>query len=329
MFKPIGATRNCSSSGKVQSLGFTTAAGFPIRAKEKIIGTLHVVNKEKRQFAAEELQLIESIAQEIGVAVDNATLFEEVNQKSAELAKLNQQLESANRAKSQFVAAISHELRTPLNIMVGNADVTRDGLFGELNHEQADALEKISRYGRILMKMINDVLKLSRLDAKKNSLEVSSVALNDVIAYAKAHVEQVNRDQHLEVLWDIDNSMPEIVTDALKLEEILQNLIGNAFKYTPAGRVEVRVRNLEEQDRIEFSIADTGIGIDPSHLEKIFNEFEQVNGSKTQVNGGVGLGLSIVRKYLNLMQGDIRVESRPGEGSIFTFSLPRSIPLDN
>ena len=252
-----------------------------------------------------------------------------MNQKSAELAKLNQQLESANRAKSQFVAAISHELRTPLNIMVGNADVTRDGLFGELNHEQADALEKISRYGRILMKMINDVLKLSRLDAKKNSLEVSSVALNDVIAYAKAHVEQVNRDQHLEVLWDIDNSMPEIVTDALKLEEILQNLIGNAFKYTPAGRVEVRVRNLEEQDRIEFSIADTGIGIDPSHLEKIFNEFEQVNGSKTQVNGGVGLGLSIVRKYLNLMQGDIRVESRPGEGSIFTFSLPRSIPLDN
>lgn len=324
-----GRYAKLSSSGKVQSLGFTTAAGFPIRAKEKIIGTLHVVNKEKRQLAAEELQLIESIAQEIGVAVDNATLFEEVNQKSAELAKLNQQLESANRAKSQFVAAISHELRTPLNIMVGNADVTRDGLFGELNREQAEALEKISRYGRILMKMINDVLKLSRLDAKKNSLEVSSVALNDVIAYAKAHVEQVNRDQHLEVLWDIDNSMPEIMTDAMKLEEILQNLIGNAFKYTPAGRVEVRVRNLEEQNRIEFSIADTGIGIDPSHLEKIFNEFEQVNGSKTQVNGGVGLGLSIVRKYLDLMQGDIRVESRPGKGSIFTFSLPRSIPPDN
>jgi signal transduction histidine kinase len=323
-----GGYSKLSSTGKVQSLGFTTAAGFPIRAKEKIIGTLHVVNKKKRQFAPEELQLIESIAQEIGVAVDNARLFDEVNQKSAELVKLNQQLESANRAKSQFVAAMSHELRTPLNIMIGNADVTRDGLFGELNPEQANALEKISRYGRILMKMINDVLKLSRLDAKKNSLEVSSVAINDIIAYAKAHVEQVNRDHHLEVHWDIDNDMPTIVTDAMKLEEILQNLIGNAFKYTPSGRVEVRIRNLQELDRIEFSVADTGIGIGPSDLERIFDEFEQVNGSKTQVSSGVGLGLSIVKKYLDLMKGDIRVESAPGEGSTFVFSLPRSVSLD-
>jgi two-component system, chemotaxis family, CheB/CheR fusion protein len=115
----------------------------------------------------------------------------------------------------------------------------------------------------------------------------------------------------------------------MKLEEILQNLIGNAFKYTPAGRVEVRVRNLQEQGRIEFSIADTGIGIDSSHIEKIFDEFEQVNGSKTQVSSGVGLGLSIVRKYLDLMQGDIRVESKPGAGSTFTFSLPRSLSHDS
>lgn len=318
-----------SFSGKVQSLGFTTAAGFPIRAKDKAIGTLHVVNKEKCQFAPEELQLIESIAQEIGVAVDNATLFEEVNHKSAELVRLNQDLESASRAKSQFIAAMSHELRTPLNIIIGNADVTRDGLLGELNHEQSDALQKISRYGRILMKMINDVLKLSRLDAKKNALEVSTVALHDVIAYAKAHVDEVNRDQHLEVHWEVDTNIPAIVTDAMKLEEILQNLIGNAFKYTPAGRVEVRVRNLQEQGRIEFSIADTGIGIDSSHIEKIFDEFEQINGSKTQVSSGVGLGLSIVRKYLDLMQGDIRVESKPGAGSTFTFSLPRSLSHDS
>jgi signal transduction histidine kinase len=146
---------------------------------------------------------------------------------------------------------------------------------------------------------------------------------------AKAHVDEVNRDQHLEVHWEVDTNIPAIVTDAMKLEEILQNLIGNAFKYTPAGRVEVRVRNLQEQGRIEFSIADTGIGIDSSHIEKIFDEFEQVNGSKTQVSSGVGLGLSIVRKYLDLMQGDIRVESKPGAGSTFTFSLPRSLSHDS
>jgi signal transduction histidine kinase len=314
-----------SATGKVQALGFATSAAFPIRAKDAVIGTLHVVNRIVRHFTAEELQLIEAVAHEIGVAVENARLFAEVNEKTTALAHANQELQEATRAKSEFIAAMSHELRTPLNIIIGNSDLTRDGFFGDLNGDQRNALLKVSRHARVLLKMINDVLTLSRHDAKKMSLDVDTVEVEEIIAHARTHVEQINRDNHIEVEWDVDDNVPPLVTDPLKLEEILQNLIGNAFKFTQRGRIEVRVRSLRDQDRVQFSVADTGIGIDSDNLAKIFNEFEQIKGSHTGGFNGVGLGLNIVKKYLELMQGDIQVESRPGQGSVFTFSLPRAV----
>jgi signal transduction histidine kinase len=314
-----------SSKSRVSSLGYRASAAFPLRAKEKILGVLHVVNFATRHFASDELQTIELVAQEIGVAVENATLFAEVNKKTAELAKANQELQEATRTKSEFLAAMSHELRTPLNIIIGNADLTRDGFFGDLNNEQKESLQKISRHARVLLKMINDILALSRIEAKKISLDLSTVSVDEIIAYARTLVEQINRDNHLEVRWEVEGDLPPLHTDPIKLEEILQNLIGNAFKFTPQGRVEVRVRKLEHQDRVEFAVADTGIGIEADDLEKIFDEFEQIKGIHTGNRSGVGLGLSIVKKYLELMQGDIRVESQPGRGSTFIFSLPRSV----
>ena len=321
--------RSLTASGAVRSLGFTAAGGFPIRSKEKIIGVLYVANRVKHRFAADELQLIESVTQEIGVAVENARLFAEVKEKTSELLKMNEELQEATRVKSEFIAAMSHELRTPLNIIIGNADLTGDEFFGELNTEQKEALQKVSRYARILLRMINDVLTLTRLEAKKMSLDLSTVEIGEIIALAQTHVEQMNRDNHLEVRWDVEQNVPPLRTDPLKLEEILQNLIGNAFKFTPRGSVEVRVRSIREQDRIEFSVADTGIGIEPHDLGKIFKEFEQLKEAHTGNQSGVGLGLSIVKKYLELMQGDIRVESHPGQGSTFTISLPRSVSTDS
>jgi signal transduction histidine kinase len=319
--------RELSAGSVVAALGFHTASAFPIRSKEKIIGTLHIANRTKRHFTPEELLLIESISHDIGVAAENARLFSEVNEKTAELASINQELREATRAKSEFIAATSHELRTPLNIIIGNAELTRDEFFGEVNAEQKDAMQKISRNARVLLKMINDVLTLSRLEAKKMSLDVATVEVAEIIGHARTHLEQINRDHHLEVRWEVDETVPPLVTDPMKLEEILQNLIGNAVKFTPKGRIEVRVRNLEEQDRVEFSVADTGIGIEADNLEKIFKEFEQVRDGQTSYNYGVGLGLSIVKKYLDLMSGDIQVQSEPGQGSTFTFTVPRSVSL--
>jgi signal transduction histidine kinase len=131
----------------------------------------------------------------------------------------------------------------------------------------------------------------------------------------------------LQVHWDVEKDLPVIVTDVTKLDEILQNLIGNAFKFTPRGRIDLRVRTIQELDRIEFTVADTGIGIEPQDLDRIFTAFEQIREAHTGEFNGVGLGLNIVKKYLELMNGEIRVESQPGEGSTFTFSLPRSFPL--
>jgi signal transduction histidine kinase len=321
--------RALSREGKVVSLGFASAAVFPIMAKEKIIGTLHVASRIQRHFAVDETELIQTIAGQIGVAMENAMLFTEVSDKTKALGQTNQELLDASRAKAEFIAAMSHELRTPLNVVMGSSDLLHEGFFGELNSGQRDAMEKICRNSRVLLKMINDVLTISRVDAGRLSLELSTVAIDAVIDQARALVEQVNRDNHLEVRWDIDASIPPLVTDALKLEEILQNLIGNALKFTPTGGIEVRVQNRPEQDRVEFTVADTGIGIAIEDQGRIFDAFEQLKEAHTGNFNGVGLGLNIVRRYLELMQGEISVQSELGQGSRFTFSVPRSLQLNS
>ena len=319
--------RDLSCAGKIRVLGFLSAAAFPIQSKKQIIGVLHIADRKMRQYTPEELQLIESIVQGIAVAVENARLFAEVNEKTAELAQANHELLEASRAKSSFIAAMSHELRTPLHIIIGNSDLTRDGFFGAINDEQREAMRKVSRNAQVLLKMINDILALTRHEAKKMALDVSQVEVDEIIANARVHVEQINRDNHLEVRWDIEGSIPPLTTDAIKVEEILQNLIGNAFKFTPKGSVEVRVRHLSGEDSVQFSVSDTGIGIRTENLDKIFNEFEQIRDGDNYKHDGVGLGLSIVKKYLQLMHGDIRVESEFGKGTTFTFTVPRNVTL--
>jgi GAF domain-containing protein/HAMP domain-containing protein len=164
--------KQLTSRNMVGSLGFSSGAGFPIKAKHVVIGVLHLANRSKRHFAADELQLIESIAQEIGVAAENARLFEQVNHKTAELGQMNQELQEANRAKSEFIAAMSHELRTPLNVIMGNAELTSDGFFGDINPQQKKSMMQIRHHSEFLLKLVNDVLALSRLDANKMSISM-------------------------------------------------------------------------------------------------------------------------------------------------------------
>jgi len=212
-------------------------------------------------------------------------------------------------------------------VIMGNAELTGDGFFGDITPEQKKSMTQIRYHSQFLLKLVNDVLALSRLDAKKMTLETAPVNLDEVIGFAQSYTDQANRLNRVQIIWNVEPELPEIVTDATKLQEILQNLLGNALKFTPRGRIEVRVRNLPELDRIEFSVADTGIGIEPKDMKRIFGAFEQIRDAHTGDFNGVGLGLNIVKKYLELMNGDIRVESHPGEGSTFTFSLPHHTPL--
>ena len=322
-------SRAGSWEGMALSRGFKSAAAFPIKTKEKVVGVLYVADRSRRHFTLDDLQLIESIARSVGVAIENAMLFAEISRKTGELAATNQELLEATQAKTEFIAAMSHELRTPLNVVIGSSDLLRDGFFGALSDGQRDATDKISRNARILLKMINDVLTISRFDANRVSIDISTVGIEEILRQARAIVEQMNRDNRLEVRWFVDSDIPPITTDALKVEEILQNLIGNAFKFTPGGHIEIRVKHRAEDDRIEFSVADTGIGIAAEDQSRIFDAFEQLKDAHTGHFNGVGLGLSIVKRYLQLLNGEIAVESDPGRGSKFTFSVPRSLQFDS
>jgi signal transduction histidine kinase len=312
-----------------QRPGYRGSIAVPIKSRNRVIGVLYAVNWQIRRYTSDDLALLGSVAQEIGVAVENAKLFAEIKKQSMELKQMNEELRAATQAKSEFIAAMSHELRTPLNIMIGNADVTHDGVFGEINDEQKSAMRKITRNGRVLLKMINDLLKLSRLEAKRLALDPSQVNILEVLQHARDQIAQLNRDGRLDIRWHVDERLPALFTDAVKLEEILHNLIGNAFKFTATGSIDISVRNQPEQGRIEFSVADTGIGIDAGNLDRVFEKFEQINSPDKSKNDGVGLGLSIVKKYLELMQGGIRVESTRGKGSAFIFWLPYSVSLQS
>jgi signal transduction histidine kinase len=302
--------------------GFRSSISLPLKTKSETIGVLNFLGRAPRRFGPEEIELMESVASQISIAIENAKLFEEIRDKTVALERLNAELVRANEAKSEFMAAMSHELRTPLNVIIGNAELLRVGFFGPLTPAQAQAQEKVLRYAEMLLHMINSVLTLSRAEANRLTLEIRELEIGEVFDSLGAYVEQLNRDQRLRVIWRTDGRLPRIATDALKLEEILQNLIGNAFKFTPCGEIEISARDLPDVGRVEFAVRDTGIGIEQAHIERIFDEFYQLPEAHTGSYGGVGLGLSIVRRYLELMGGEIRVESCPGSGTTFSFTLP-------
>jgi signal transduction histidine kinase len=315
-----------SHTKAIEKVGMRFLAIFPIKAKTSCVGVIVCAGQPPRQLSANETQLLTSMAGQIGVAVENANLFAGMSDKSAKLEKLNSDLQEASRIKSEFMAAMSHELRTPLNIIMGNIELLRDKFFGDITESQHKSLTQITHHSQVLLKLINKVLTVTKIDAGKMYAESNAVEVEDVVTNVKDFTEQLGRNGGVQVLWNVEPELPPLTTDATKLEEILQNLIGNAYKFTPAGKIEIFVKNLKDKKRLEFAVADTGLGIDEKDLGKIFEEFHQLKEAHTGNFDGFGLGLNIVKKYLDLMQGDIRVDSTPGKGTTFTFTLPYSPP---
>ena len=319
-----GRYRQWSHTSASQRSGLRFVAVFPIRAKTASVGTLFCAGRTPRRLTANEIQLLASTTDQIGVVVENATLFAAVSDKSMALEKLNNELQDASRIKSAFMAAMSHELRTPLNVIMGNVELLRDGFFGAVTNSQTKPLKQITHHTQVLLKLINNVLTLTKMEATKMSFEAARVEVVEVMTHVKGYVEQLSRNGRLEILWKVEPNLPAITTDALKLEEILQNLIGNAYKFTSNGTIEIRVKDLKDRGRLEFAVADTGMGIEADALDHIFEEFHQLNEAHTGTFDGFGLGLNIVKKYLDLMGGEIHVASQLGVGSTFTFTLPYS-----
>jgi len=228
--------------------------------------------------------------------------------------------EAANRAKSEFLATMSHELRTPLSAILGYTSLLLDGSFGRLEGIPADLLPRIDRNAAELLELITTVLDLSRLEAGRLPVAVRAVRVSEVIEELKAETQEIQARSQLEFVWQVEAELPLLQTDPGKLKIVLKNLLRNAVKFTPSGRISIAAR--PQQEGIEFRVTDTGIGIPQEALGVIFEPFRQVEHLATRPSGGTGLGLHIVKRLLEVLGGTIRVESEVGRGSTFYVWVP-------
>jgi signal transduction histidine kinase len=255
-----------------------------------------------------------------------ATLAHAFEQMRVELgrsrAALEQRLkerEELIRLKEEFLANISHELRTPLHIIRGYTEMLCES---EQDPDRREMLTRICTKSEHLSHLLSDLMTVSGLNTGKITLEVKPVIVSDVLAQLSPLVEQLRQGKDIEVVWECPASLPPLETDALRLEQVLANLITNAFKFTPKGHVTVRVRSSVVPERVMFEVADTGIGIPAEEISCIFDEFRQVDGSISRAHGGMGLGLALVKKLVTLLHGEITVTSQVGKGSMFTVAIP-------
>ena len=251
---------------------------------------------------------------------DLGRLHEEQQQTATALRQLNARLEQANRAKSEFLANMSHELRTPMNAILGFTEMLRDGLYGDLPDDLKEPLADIQTNGRHLLGLINDVLDLSKIEDGRMDLALEEYAVQDVVDSVRASLRSLAVERGLAFESRVPPELPIAYGDAKRIRQCLMNLAGNALKFTRQGRVEITVE--QQGDELIYRVVDTGIGIPKDELEKVFDEFRQVDATVTREFGGTGLGLSITRRFIEMHGGRIGVESEPGRGSMFWFVVP-------
>jgi signal transduction histidine kinase/CheY-like chemotaxis protein len=298
--------------------GFRAVLIVPLLGPEGLIGMLVVRRKAPGEFPQHSVDLLQTFAAQSVLAIQNANLFTEVEEKS-------RQLEMASQHKSQFVASMSHELRTPLNAIIGLTEmmVSNAQRFG--TEKAAEPLRRVHRAGTHLLGLINQVLDLSKIEAGKLELSPETVnltpLLDDVIGTARQLAEQ-NRNR---LILEAQENLGQLTADPMRLRQILLNLLSNACKFTKQGEVKLRVKKIVNgRNWIEIAVADTGIGMTPEQQAKLFEEFTQADSSTARQYGGTGLGLAITRKLARMMGGDVMVTSEPGKGSVFTVRLPGS-----
>ena len=293
--------------------GYHALLSVPLLREDEIIGSLSFNRKAPGEFPPEVVDVLRTFATQSALAIQNARLFREIADKS-------RQLEAASRHKSEFLANMSHELRTPLNAIIGFSEVLAERMFGDVNAKQAEYLQDILESGRHLLSLINDILDLSKIEAGHMELEVADFDLPSAIDNALILVRERATRRGITLASTIDERLGMIRGDERKVKQILLNLLSNALKFTPeGGRIDVGAGRHDEV--AEVSVADTGIGIAPADQEAVFEEFRQVGTAERKAEG-TGLGLALTRKFVELHGGKIWVQSEPGRGSTFTFTLP-------
>jgi GAF domain-containing protein len=293
--------------------GHRALLGVPLLSEDEVIGVLAVTRKTPGEFEPETVRLLSTFATQSALAIQNARLFREIADKSA-------QLESASRHKSEFLANMSHELRTPLNAIIGFSEVLTERMFGELNEKQDEYLKDIYASGQHLLSLINDILDLSKIEAGRMELDPTDFDVPGAIDNALTLVRERAGRRGITLGRAIDERVGTMRADERKVKQVLLNLLSNALKFTPdGGRIDVCAAVNDEL--LEVSVADTGVGIAPEDQEAVFEEFRQVGTADKKVEG-TGLGLALSRKFIELHGGRIWVKSQVGTGSTFTFTIP-------
>ena len=293
--------------------GFRALLSVPIVREGRIIGSLSLNRREPGEFSAEVIDVLRTFATQSALAIQNARLFREIEEKS-------RQLEVASRHKSEFLANMSHELRTPLNAIIGFSEMLRERMFGELNDKQEEYLNDIYASGIHLLSLINDILDLSKVEAGRMELELAEFDLPTALESALTLVRERAGRRGITLQMKVDARLGQVRADERKIRQVVLNLLSNALKFTPeGGRIDVGA--VPGDGCVEVSVSDTGIGIAPEDQEQVFEEFRQVGTAAKKVEG-TGLGLALCRRFVELHGGRIWVKSQVGVGSTFTFTIP-------
>ncbi len=293
--------------------GYRAILSIPMIRDRRTLGTLAVARKVPGPFTERHVKLLSTFANQTIMAIEHAQLFQQLQEKA-------EQLEVASRHKSHFLASMSHELRTPLNAILGYTELILDSIYGAVPTEIRDVLERLEKSGRHLLSLINDVLDLSKIEAGQLTLSLNDYSMKEVIQTVFSGVESLAADKKLALKSSLSPDLPLGRGDERRITQVLLNLVGNAIKFTDAGKISVQVTTAD--GAFVVSVADTGQGIAPADQEKIFEEFHQVDSSSTRTKGGTGLGLAIAKRIVEMHGGRIWVESSLGKGSTFWFTLP-------
>jgi signal transduction histidine kinase len=304
-----------------ERIGNSSMLVAPMLWEGRGVGAINVYRRPPQPFTDKEIGLLKTFADQAAIAIQNARLFHEIEDKS-------RQLEIANRHKSEFLANMSHELRTPLNAIIGFSEVLTEQMFGDVNDKQMEYLQDIHSSGQHLLTLINDVLDLSKIEAGRMELELSCFDLGLLLDNSMTLVRERAQRQGLALTLDVGEGLEEWVADARKVKQVVVNLLSNAVKFTPTGgSVTVRARRVDVGGNAfaQVSVADTGVGIAPEEQAMVFEEFRQASGDYLRKTEGTGLGLSLAKRFAELHGGTIRIDSERGKGATFTVTLPQLV----
>jgi signal transduction histidine kinase len=296
--------------------GYQSTIAVPLLFHDQAIGAFIIYSDKSRQISSRDTFLLSTAAVQASVAIQNALLFVEVKEKNAAL-------ERASHLKSQFLANVTHELRTPLHSIISYGSFIVDGFVeGELTGEQEEHIQFMVNRAEDLSHLVDDMLDLSKIEADRIEVKIEEVELYDCLMEVVNQLKPLANKKNLYLDLEMGEGVKMVLADSHRLRQVVINLASNALKFTEKGGVTIRCTLVNSRKMAQIAVSDTGIGISPSALEYIFEAFRQADGSTTRRFGGTGLGLTIARKLIELQGGEVAVESVPGQGSIFSFTLP-------